>query len=206
MIDRPEAPGRAGPNVASEPVRQPARRLCGAAAAMALPVCALVALLAGGCNNGNVVEISDPQQFRREVLECDQPVLVDFYKGGCPICWPLDPVLEQLAREYQGRAKIAKFMIMTPWWTFPYWDFKQEHRIFFVPEVLLFHKGVEVKRWQMMYLIEPYREELDRLAVPAGSGSLPGVSVPLRPASPSPAIRPPLPAPAPAGRPADLVP
>jgi uncharacterized protein involved in exopolysaccharide biosynthesis len=40
----------------------------------------------------------------------------------------------QLSKEYEGRAKIAKFMIMTPWWTFPYWAFKQEHRVYALEE------------------------------------------------------------------------
>jgi thioredoxin 1 len=157
------------------------------AALLGPAACLLLAMLAGGCESGNVTELSDPDHFRREVLESDVPVLVDFYKGGCPICWPLDPVLVQLAKEYEGRAKIAKFMIMMPWWTFPYWDFKQQYQIYFVPEVLLFHKGVEVKRWPMMYLIDPYRAELDKLVPPPGGGPAPSATAPPRLTAPPPA-------------------
>jgi thioredoxin 1 len=38
-------------------------------------------------------------------------VLVDFYGTYCPPCKMLDPVLEQLARDYAGRARIAKINI-----------------------------------------------------------------------------------------------
>jgi hypothetical protein len=96
-----------------------------------------------------------------------------------------------LAKDYDGRAKIAKFMIMRPWWTFPYWEFKQQYQIYYVPEVLLFNKGVEVKRWQMMYLADPYRTELDKVVAPVGGSPAPSTGVPLRPAATPPAATPP---------------
>ena len=46
--------------------------------------------------------------FDREVLQSDLPVLVDFYAPWCGPCKMLAPVLDVLAREFEGRANVVK--------------------------------------------------------------------------------------------------
>ena len=46
--------------------------------------------------------------FSTEVLDSDLPVLVDFWAEWCPPCHRMAPVLEELAAEYAGRARIVK--------------------------------------------------------------------------------------------------
>ena len=46
--------------------------------------------------------------FAEEVLGSDLPVLVDFWAQWCPPCHRLSPVLDELAAEYEGRARIVK--------------------------------------------------------------------------------------------------
>jgi thioredoxin 1 len=46
--------------------------------------------------------------FADEVLASDLPVLVDFWAEWCPPCHRLAPVLDELAAEYAGRARIVK--------------------------------------------------------------------------------------------------
>jgi thioredoxin 1 len=54
-----------------------------------------------------VVAVNDGN-FDSEVLQSDKPVLVDFTATWCAPCRIVSPLVEQLAGEYEGRAKVAK--------------------------------------------------------------------------------------------------
>ncbi len=56
---------------------------------------------------GSVVELND-QNFQQIVNDAAVPVLVDFYSPTCGPCHALAPVIEQLAKQYAGRAIICK--------------------------------------------------------------------------------------------------
>jgi thioredoxin 1 len=49
--------------------------------------------------------------FEAIVLQSDQPVLVDFWAPWCMPCKAIAPYLDQLAAEYDGRAKVVKVNI-----------------------------------------------------------------------------------------------
>ena len=59
---------------------------------------------------GHPVDISD-DSFRQEVLESDQPVLVDFWAEWCGPCKMIAPVVEELTHEYFGKVKFVKVNI-----------------------------------------------------------------------------------------------
>lgn len=46
--------------------------------------------------------------FEREVLQSNEPVLVDFYASWCGPCKMMSPVIDRLAEEYAGKVKIGK--------------------------------------------------------------------------------------------------
>ena len=58
----------------------------------------------------DIKSISD-DDFLKEVLEVDTPVLVDFWAEWCMPCKAIGPIIAQAAKEYSGKIKVVKINV-----------------------------------------------------------------------------------------------
>ena len=88
---------------------------------------------------GDVFQTSDAE-FKAQVLDSVEPVLVDFWATWCGPCRALAPTLEALATQYKGKVKVAKLNIdehqQTP----------QAYGIRSIPTLLLFKGGKVIEQ------------------------------------------------------------
>lgn len=73
--------------------------------------------------------------WEQDVLQASGPVVVDFGATWCGPCKKLDPIMEQLAAEYEGKVKVRKVDVgEAP-------GIAQKYKVLSVPRVLFFKDG-----------------------------------------------------------------
>ncbi len=73
--------------------------------------------------------------FEQEVLKSDVPVMVDFWAEWCGPCRMLTPIIEELAKDYEGKVKVCKLNVDDAN------DIAAKYQVMSIPTILLFNKG-----------------------------------------------------------------
>jgi thioredoxin len=88
---------------------------------------------------GNVREVTD-RTFAQEVLHSTPPVLVDFWADWCGPCKAIAPIVEELAREYEGQLTVMKLDVDANPQT------ASAYRVQSIPTLLVFKDGKPAER------------------------------------------------------------
>jgi len=102
------------------------------------------------------IEFTD-QNFEAEVLKSDMPVVVDFWAPWCAPCRIVTPVIEELAKEYEGKVKVGKMNV----------DDNPErpggYGIMSIPTIAIFKKGQIAKSIIGAQSKENYKRAIDEV-------------------------------------------
>ena len=102
------------------------------------------------------LEITD-SSFEETVLKSDKPVMVDFWAAWCGPCRMLGPIIEEVSKDYEGKAIVGKLDV----------DSNQEFAAKFgvrnIPTVLVFKDGELVNRQVGVSPKNVYTESIDAL-------------------------------------------
>lgn len=80
------------------------------------------------------------QNFEQEVIKSDKPVLVDFWKPGCGPCITIKPIIEEIAQEFEGKAKVGRLNVaQNP-------QIAKNYKIMAVPTLIIFKDGEPKER------------------------------------------------------------
>jgi len=97
------------------------------------------------------------QNFDQEVKQSDVPVLVDFWAPWCGPCQMMAPILEDLAKELEGKAKVCKLDVdENP-------QKAVEFGIMSIPSLKIFKAGKVEKEFTGVQSKEALRSELESL-------------------------------------------
>ncbi|MBR6771477.1 MAG: thioredoxin [Lachnospiraceae bacterium] len=73
--------------------------------------------------------------FEAEVLQSDIPVLVDFYANWCGPCQSMAPIVESMAKKYEGKVKVGKCNIDDEM------ELAQRYQVMSIPTFIIFKDG-----------------------------------------------------------------
>jgi len=80
------------------------------------------------------------ENFEKEVLNSEMPVLVDFYATWCGPCKMMAPIVDEIEKELQGRVKVCKIDVDESR------DLAMEYQIMTIPTFIVFKDGNVVNK------------------------------------------------------------
>lgn len=89
--------------------------------------------------SGKTFEVTS-ENFNNEVLQSDQPVLVDFWAEWCGPCKMIAPIVEEISEEYDGTLRVGKLDADE------YGEILMQYGIMGIPTLILFKGGEAVER------------------------------------------------------------
>lgn len=98
--------------------------------------------------------VANDNNFKKEVLDSEIPVIVDFWAEWCAPCRLIVPIVEEIASEYKGKVKVVKLDVdNNP-------TVSMNYGIRSIPTILIFKEG---KPFETIIGAIPKKEIIDKL-------------------------------------------
>jgi len=95
--------------------------------------------------------------FETEVIKNDQPVLVDFFADWCGPCKMQGPIIAEVAKATEGKAKVGKLDVDANQTT------SQKYQVMSIPTIIIFKKGQAAERLVGVQNKESLIDKLNKL-------------------------------------------
>jgi len=95
--------------------------------------------------------------FDQDVLKSQTPVVVDFWAVWCAPCRIVSPIIEELAKEYEGKVKVGKLNVDENQ------NMSGKYGIMSIPSILIFKNGNPVKTIIGAQGKERYKKEIEEV-------------------------------------------
>lgn len=102
------------------------------------------------------MEFTD-QNFDQEVLKSDKPVLVDFWAPWCGPCQMMGPIIEDLAKQMDGKAKVGKMNVDENS------KMSAEYGIMSIPAIKIFKGGKVVREFVGVQNVDALKSALENI-------------------------------------------
>lgn len=97
------------------------------------------------------------QNFQSDVLGSDKPVVVDFWAPWCTPCKIVTPIIEELAKEYEGKVSVGKMNVdENP-------EVAGTYGVMSIPTVMVFKGGKPVQSLVGAQGKQTYKQEIDKV-------------------------------------------
>ena len=97
------------------------------------------------------------QNFEHEVIKSEKPVLVDFWSPNCSPCIRFGPIIEKIAKDFEGKAEVGKLNVLeNP-------ETAGRYKIIGIPTIIIFKNGEPIERTTGVRPVEIIADKLNSI-------------------------------------------
>ncbi len=97
------------------------------------------------------------QTFKQDVLESAMPVIVDFWAPWCAPCRIVSPIIDELAKEFEGKVKVGKLNVDENT------QIASQYSVMSIPSIVFFKNGQPVRTMIGAQSKENYKKEIEEI-------------------------------------------